>query len=114
MANYTTNDMLSTFIRQCRELEEYRYVFVGRSTLLNLLSWCTIHFRAGKPIAVDGQTLSVVAIVAAARHHASVSLIDSSDIVNRMARSRDVIAHSVDGKKSVYGVSTGFGGSGEC
>lgn len=79
-----------------------------------LLNRSVEYSRAGKRIAVDGQHLSIVAIVAAARHLASVSLIDSPDIVNRMARSREVIAHSVDGKKSVYGVSTGFGGSGEC
>lgn len=78
-----------------------------------LLNRFVKYSRAGKRIAVDGQHLSIVAIVAAARHLASVSLIDSPDIVNRMARSREVIAHSVDGKKSVYGVSTGFGGSGE-
>jgi phenylalanine ammonia-lyase len=37
---------------------------------------------------------------------------DSPTIKDRIAKSRSVIVDKVEGNKSVYGVSTGFGGSG--
>ncbi|KAI1792258.1 phenylalanine ammonia-lyase [Ganoderma leucocontextum] len=46
-----------------------------------------------------------------ARYNASVVLDDSSDIQTRVLKSRQVIVDKVTGQKSVYGVSTGFGGS---
>ena len=70
-------------------------------------------YRQGQPIVVDGQTLSIAAVAAVARYSASVVLDDSSDIQTRVLKSRQVIAAKVTGQKSVYGVSTGFGGSGE-
>ncbi len=38
---------------------------------------------------------------------------DNTEIQDRVLKSRKVIADKVNGQKSVYGVSTGFGGSGE-
>ena len=70
-------------------------------------------FRQGQPVVVDGQTLSISAVAAVARYSASVVLDDSSDIQSRVLKSRQVIVDKVSGQKSVYGVSTGFGGSGE-
>ena len=69
--------------------------------------------RHGQPIVVDGETLSIPAVAAVARYGASVVLDDSVDIQTRVLKSRQVIVDKVNSQKSVYGVSTGFGGSGE-
>lgn len=60
---------------------------------------------------VDGQNLSIAAVTAAARYQASVSLDASHSIKNKIAKSRKVIVDKIDAGLSVYGVSTGFGGS---
>lgn len=61
---------------------------------------------------VDGQTLSIAAVTAAARCNTPVTLDQSSHIKSRVAQSRSVIAEKVESGISVYGLSTGFGGSG--
>lgn len=73
----------------------------------------TTSFRNGKAIVIDGHSLSVPALVATARHNAQVFLNGSTEIRTRIQSSRDVIVGKVETSKSVYGVSTGFGGSGE-
>ena len=60
---------------------------------------------------VDGQNLSIAAVTAAARYHASVSLDESPVLKAKIAKSRKVIVDKVDAGLSVYGVTTGFGGS---
>ncbi|EJF57511.1 phenylalanine ammonia-lyase [Dichomitus squalens LYAD-421 SS1] len=67
--------------------------------------------RQGQPIVVDGETLSIAAVAAVARYNAGVVLDDSSEIQTRVLKSRQVIVDKVNSQKSVYGVSTGFGGS---
>lgn len=47
-----------------------------------------------------------------ARYGTSVALDDAPEIRERMAKSRNVLVGKVQAGKSVYGVSTGFGGSG--
>ncbi|RPD57798.1 phenylalanine ammonia-lyase [Lentinus tigrinus ALCF2SS1-7] len=69
------------------------------------------NFKHGQPVVVDGETLSIPAVAAVARYAAATVLDDSSDIQERVLKSRQVIADKVSGQKSVYGVSTGFGGS---
>lgn len=73
----------------------------------------TNSFRNGKAVVVDGHSLSVPALVAAARHNAQIFLNGSTEIRARIQSSRDVIMGKVETAKSVYGVSTGFGGSGK-
>jgi phenylalanine ammonia-lyase len=68
--------------------------------------------RSGKPILANGQTLSIAAVTAAARHGTRVVLDDAPDIKEKVLKSRTVIAQKVDSGASVYGLSTGFGGSG--
>ncbi|KAL0072708.1 transmembrane protein [Marasmius tenuissimus] len=68
-------------------------------------------YQSGRPIKVDGETISIAAVTAAARHHASVGLDHSSDVKDRMEKSRKALADKVDNGISVYGVTTGFGGS---
>lgn len=61
---------------------------------------------------VDGHTLSIPAVAAAARYQAPVALDQSSEVRQRVQQSRKVIVDKVSSERSVYGVSTGFGGSG--
>lgn len=86
----SSNTLLSKFISSQKELEAY---------------------RNGKTVTVDGQTLSIAAVTAASRYHASVQLTDSPKVQERVAKSRKIMGDKVDNGISVYGVSTGFGGS---
>jgi phenylalanine ammonia-lyase len=74
-------------------------------------SWA-VH-RNGKAVRADGRTLSIAAVAAAARYHAEVELDDTPMARARLAKSRKVITDKVESGASVYGLSTGFGGSGE-
>ncbi|KAF7321585.1 Phenylalanine ammonia-lyase [Mycena kentingensis (nom. inval.)] len=68
-------------------------------------------FRSGKPVILDGQTLSIAAVTAVSRYNAPAALENSSPVRARVQQSRSVIERKVEAKASVYGVSTGFGGS---
>lgn len=61
---------------------------------------------------LDGQSLTVAGVVAVARYGSSVALNGAPEIRERMAKSRSVLVDKVQTNKSVYGVSTGLGGSG--
>ena len=69
--------------------------------------------RHGEHIVIDGHSLSIPALVAVARHNAQIVLDDSPEIRAGIQKSRDVIVGKVETSQSVYGVSTGFGGSGK-
>ncbi|KAF8229019.1 phenylalanine ammonia-lyase [Tricholoma matsutake] len=68
-------------------------------------------YKNGRPVIVDGQNLSISAVTAVSRYNAAVTLDGSPAVKARMAKSRDVITSKVESGTSVYGVSTGFGGS---
>lgn len=68
--------------------------------------------RDGEPVVLDGQSLTVAGVVGVARYGTSVALDDAPEIRERMAKSRNVLVGKIQGAKSVYGVSTGLGGSG--
>ncbi|KAJ3528839.1 hypothetical protein NMY22_g9249 [Coprinellus aureogranulatus] len=68
-------------------------------------------YQNGQEVVIDGHTLTTAAVVAAARHYAPVRLDESDHIKERVAKSRKVIADKVESGASVYGLSTGFGGS---
>lgn len=61
---------------------------------------------------VDGHTLSIPAVAATARFGAAVALDERPETRERVLQSRRVIVDKVNSQRSVYGVSTGFGGSG--
>ncbi|KAJ6625560.1 phenylalanine ammonia-lyase [Mycena sp. CBHHK59/15] len=83
--------LLSKFIAGQKELEAY---------------------RNGQPVQVDGQTLSISAVTAAARHvGVHVQLSNVTAVKERVLKSRSVITNKVEKGASVYGLSTGFGGS---
>ncbi|KXN85292.1 Phenylalanine ammonia-lyase [Leucoagaricus sp. SymC.cos] len=85
-----SSTLLESFVQSFKELEAY---------------------KNGKTVTVDGQNLSIPAVTAAARYHVPVALDNSTDIKAKIAASRQVISDKVDSGLSVYGVSTGFGGS---
>lgn len=62
---------------------------------------------------IDGTSLSIPAVAAAARFGASVKLDDSPRLREQVRKSRQALVAKVDAETSVYGVSTGFGGSGK-
>ena len=59
--------------------------------------------RTGKPVIVDGQTLSIAAVAATARHGASVQLSSSHHVRRRVEQSLQAIDDKVDNGISVYG-----------
>ncbi|KAF9464991.1 L-Aspartase-like protein [Collybia nuda] len=69
------------------------------------------NYKSGASVTVDGQTLSIAAVTAAARYGAKVELDASPKLKEKVAKSRKVIADKVESGTSVYGLSTGFGGS---
>ncbi|KAG6829971.1 hypothetical protein H0H92_002776 [Tricholoma furcatifolium] len=82
--------LLSKFIASHRELENY---------------------RIGQPVVVDGRNISIAAVAAASRYAATVLIDNSFATLTRMEKSREVITTKIAAGTSVYGVSTGFGGS---
>lgn len=67
--------------------------------------------KAGKPVVVDGHKLSIADIVAAARYASTVTLDTNPATRSRVDKSRDTIQSKIEAGHSVYGLSTGFGGS---
>ncbi|QRV84145.1 phenylalanine ammonia-lyase [Ceratobasidium sp. AG-Ba] len=67
--------------------------------------------KSGKPVTIDGHNLTIPAVVAAARYSAPISLDGSSEIKSRMFKAERAIDEKLETGKSVYGISTGFGGS---
>jgi phenylalanine ammonia-lyase len=65
-------------------------------------------------VVLDGQSLTLAGVVGVARYGALVALSDAPDIRGRMVKSRSVLVDKVVANKSVYGVTTGLGGSGTC
>ncbi|KAH8828023.1 L-Aspartase-like protein [Flagelloscypha sp. PMI_526] len=85
----TALPLLHTFLQQQRELAAYKS---GEKTVL-----------------VDGQTLSIAAVNATARFCAPISLDETCQ--GAVSLSRQVIEDKITSGMSVYGLSTGFGGS---
>jgi len=104
--------LLSRFIEQFHELEAYKYVDLVPAHTMTTSNGHATFVRHGKSIIIDGHNLSVPALVAVARHDAHILLNGSAEIRARIQKSRDVIVGKVETSQSVYGVSTGFGGSG--
>ncbi|KAK0194557.1 phenylalanine ammonia-lyase [Armillaria mellea] len=80
------------------------------SSFLTLLAQ-TKAYRNQKPVRVDGRSLSIPATVAVARYGVNPEVDNSAEAKERVYRSRQVLDDAVLGKKSIYGVTTGVGGS---
>jgi hypothetical protein len=104
--------MYAKFIESSNALTAFQYVcafYFCRQCLTHVFFF---EYRLGAPVVLDGNSLSIPAVTAAARYGAAVTLDDSPQVRNRVLESRKVIVGKVTAEKSVYGVSTGFGGSG--
>jgi phenylalanine ammonia-lyase len=104
-----TTPLLSKFIEAQSEIWKHKYVILIFSLFIISVNFT---FRTHHPVKVDGHTLSVAAIVAAARHAAPIRLDDCKRTKDRVEKSRRVVIDKVESGASVYGLSTGFGGSG--
>lgn len=104
-----STNLLQNFIEAFKEVESYRYVRRAGHVPARAEQLC----RNGNSILVDGYNLSVPAVAAAARYNVPVVLDDSAGVRERLQKSRAVIVAKMDAGKSVYGVSTGYGGSGQ-
>lgn len=69
-------------------------------------------YRNGEAITINGNHLSVPEVVAAGRYGAKVVLDDSPEVRSRIEKSQRAMDSKLESGKSVYGISTGFGGSG--
>ncbi|KAG8955669.1 hypothetical protein FRC04_007660 [Tulasnella sp. 424] len=67
--------------------------------------------RNGDKVVVNGHNLSIPEVVAAGRYGAQVVLDDSPEVRTRIEQSQKAIDSKLEAGKSVYGISTGFGGS---
>jgi phenylalanine ammonia-lyase len=67
--------------------------------------------KTGKPVTIDGYKLSIADIVAVARHFTPVELDTSAETRAKVEMSMAAIDAKLASGKSVYGLSTGFGGS---
>jgi phenylalanine ammonia-lyase len=63
-------------------------------------------------VVINGHTLSIPAVTAVARHNAPVTLDESPAVKDRVLQSRNAITSKVEAGISIYGLTTGFGGSG--
>ena len=61
---------------------------------------------------IDGNHLSIPEVVAAGRYGVQVVLDESDEVRTRMLKSQKAIDDKLESGRSVYGISTGFGGSG--
>ncbi|KAK0205471.1 phenylalanine ammonia-lyase [Desarmillaria ectypa] len=82
------------------------------SSFLKLLRQ-TKAYRNEKSVRVDGRSLSIPATVAVARYGVNPEVDNSAEAKERVHKSRQVLDDAVLVKKSIYGVTTGVGGSGE-
>ncbi|KAK7473077.1 Protein pal1 [Stygiomarasmius scandens] len=86
----SASTLLSRFLESHKELEGY---------------------KNGQPVIVDGKNMSIAAVTAASRYSAAVQLDRSSQVKERVDKGSMLIKDKVDNGISIYGVSTGFGGS---
>ncbi len=68
-------------------------------------------YRNGDAVIIDGHSLSITDVVAAGRYGARVELDGSPEVRARISKSQKAIDEKLEQGKSVYGISTGFGGS---
>ncbi|KAK1457291.1 phenylalanine ammonia-lyase [Colletotrichum cuscutae] len=62
-------------------------------------------------VVVDGQTLSLSDVVAVSHYHASVSLTSDTNTINKVHKSTALLRLKLRQGATIYGVTTGFGGS---
>ncbi|EMD00062.1 hypothetical protein BAUCODRAFT_361906 [Baudoinia panamericana UAMH 10762] len=84
----------------------------GSQTAIALECWERLEEREdGVFCEIDGQSLHIADVVAAARHDGLPELVIPESVVNNLQSSVDVLAGHLAKGWYVYGVNTGFGGS---
>ncbi|KZV88968.1 phenylalanine ammonium lyase [Exidia glandulosa HHB12029] len=88
-------------------------VDASKSSLLSLFldSENELEHFISHQLVLDGKSLSVPGIVATSRYASTIALSQSPEIQELVAASRKVIDDRLATATSIYGVSTGFGGS---
>jgi phenylalanine ammonia-lyase len=102
--------LLAKFVQANKEIASYKYAYLS---IKQRRSFTYDLDRDGKPITIDGHSLSIAAVTAAARFNAQIELTDSPITKHNVKKSRAAIDNKIASGTSVYGVSTGFGGSGK-
>lgn len=64
-------------------------------------------------IVIDGKNLSIPAVIAASRYGVHIKLDSSPAVQRRVKESVNVVKEKLTSGRSLYGISTGFGGSGK-
>ncbi|EJD42197.1 phenylalanine ammonia-lyase [Auricularia subglabra TFB-10046 SS5] len=105
-SGYTSNDeaVAPRSTDRIRRHETLTACFVESQTQLQNL-------RRLKVISIDGQSLSVPALVAIARYGASIELDSKPELKAAVDASREALESKLRANISIYGVSTGYGGS---
>lgn len=109
-AYHTPQTLLAKFIDSYKELAQYQYVLDLQVPFRQTDKFSCL--RTGSPITIDGHSLSIPAVTAAARFGAAVELTGGDATRELVKKSRAVIDDKISSGTSIYGVSTGFGGSG--
>ncbi len=77
---------------------------------LNVALAAPIFKTANDTVTIRGENLTINEVVRVARYDAKVKLTDAPDIIKRLEASHDYIVEAAKMGKSIYGVTTGFGG----
>ena len=64
-------------------------------------------------IVINGKNLSTPAVIAASHYGIHIKLDNSLDVKRRVRKSINVVKETLASGKSLYGITTGFGGSGK-
>ncbi|KAL2000282.1 hypothetical protein VTN02DRAFT_3315 [Thermoascus thermophilus] len=67
--------------------------------------------QSGRPVSVDGQSLTIPEVIAVCLYGAQPSLTTDPATIDRVQRSVDVLDQQLQQGRTIYGVNTGFGGS---
>ncbi|KAI7971149.1 hypothetical protein EIK77_002349 [Talaromyces pinophilus] len=67
--------------------------------------------ESDKPVIIDGQSLTITGVVAAALYGKHVAVTDDPAILDRVQQSVNILDSELKNGHTVYGVTTGFGGS---
>ncbi|KAF4979843.1 hypothetical protein FDECE_17994 [Fusarium decemcellulare] len=78
-----------------------------------LVEWRKLrHFLDSKdPITIDGNTLSLAAVVAVSNHNVPTRLTDDQNVLDQIDESLLCLNHDVQKGRTIYGVNTGYGAS---
>jgi len=77
---------------------------------MNVSDCCCKEEEVMKKVIIDGEKLAIEDVVAVARHNATVAI--SEEAKKKVEKARETLERLVKEKKTIYGVTTGFGAFG--